>query len=167
MNFHQHPIETPFGMATITPQGAGYFYLDANSNGRPGLTVNGVEYGVSAHFKEVDGGIVLDDYLYAHRRIDKPGSWDARSATPSAKAKLIAGLLPVVVTWAAENYGLVSQADQDRLTSDIRILEDTVRAQGVALSERLAELVNLDRSAAQKVVEELVGGLAAAMKNAL
>ena len=166
MNDTTERIQTPFGEMVIRALSEGRVFIETfrgyieGKNVRESITINTVEYGLTARFEPVPDGsgkYQLEGteygkrdnnlYLYHHTyhavhgtRMDSFGV----DITDSAKKKATAALLPIAEKWASENKEKVQEAiyndliwKYNRKQEDIEKKEREIEAMKVEAEEML------------------------------
>lgn len=144
-----YPVETPFGKAHVLCQGDGFIRLTSNGprNFSAPLTINSVEYTVSAHMKDYGDGPDL------HRQDDaRPDStWNAiyssrygqcsnDKITEAARKKFVKWLIPFMREWATAHPYEVALGDQQGATNEFDRADAEYEKANKALQEAFTQL---------------------------
>jgi hypothetical protein len=146
---NETPLDTPLGTVWVTVSGANAVYVDANSNGKPGLTLRGGgKFHVTIRLEcQPDGTWTPSGSVYTSRAWTPNGKGSFDSASKFQVEDLLKKVVPVVARWADTQRDARIEAEQanrqnqyDRLFNEYAEAERKAAVARKALDEAAADL---------------------------
>lgn len=138
----EQPLETPLGTLWVSCVDGDRVYADANSNGKPGLTLRGggrfhVTFAIE---RQPDGSWQVADRIYTSRAWTPGGKGSFDGATKHQIEDIRKKAVPVVIEWAKGQEQALAEAGVEKAQWHYRQAEQAlVEANHKVLDAKLAE----------------------------